>query len=499
MADFPVVDDELYFAQCTEISRSLFNEAGQMAYRPDTREYFKDVFIDKGIPGVSAAGVALILGIVMWLGSCCLFCVSPRGMPERSEFGKIGEGPWWKRAISFLLVAAIFGLTVVVIGMSTWGIYETEDKVKDVVPRSFLLLRNTETELLGVERNLTVTVDTGRALVVLIDRTLDRVQRGEISELELDPGTIDNFRQMVDDAAADVEGIAAVLDENVRVYIEKVEDALGYKDESDKADKALRAILITSFALMIILALFVSMHAVFVRKPRWTIAASVLMWFLLTLAFAFGVGFVSMAREVSEDTCLYMDEFAIDKIKDAIDADMDRIDALLRYYFVAPDADTADLEALERLWDIPVSSVRDFLNDYSALLFNSDGTPRFNVDNLDLQTRDDLDTAQVLISEAQTTLDAAVVIISGISWRILHKDLKDLVCCTVYDAVDSIWIAWVISSIAAFFLASAVTYQVVKSIWMNPPPTKPKEVRDVRNGHSVYATLDAEKGTADRS
>lgn len=41
MADFPVVDDELYFAQCTEISRSLFNEAGQMAYRPDTREYFK--------------------------------------------------------------------------------------------------------------------------------------------------------------------------------------------------------------------------------------------------------------------------------------------------------------------------------------------------------------------------------------------------------------------------------------------------------------------------
>ena len=78
--------------------------------------------------------------------------------------------------------------------------------------------------------------------------------------------------------------------QNVRVYIRKVQDALGYRDESNRADKALRAILITSFTLMIIFALFVSIHAVFIRKPRWTIAASVFMWLLLTLAFAFGVG-----------------------------------------------------------------------------------------------------------------------------------------------------------------------------------------------------------------
>lgn len=499
MADFPVLDDELYFAQCTEIPRSLMTEAGQAAYRPDTEEYFKDVFVDKGIFGVSAAGVALILGFIMWFGSCCLFCISPRGMPEHSEFGKIKEGPWWKRVLSFLLVTTIFGLTVVVIGMSIWGIYETEDKVKDISPRSFLLLKDTDTELLSVESNLTVTVDTGRSLVKLLDRTIDRIARGEIPDVQLDPSTVDSFRGMLDDAAADVEGIARVLDENLRVYIEKVEDALGYEDESERADKGLRAILITSFTLMIIFALFVSIHAVFIQKPRWTIAASVLMWFLLTLAFAFGVGFVSMAREVNEDTCLFMDEFAIDKIKDAIDTDKDRIDALLRYYFVAPDADTQDLEALEVLWDIPVSDVRQFLDDYSALLFNDDGTPRFDVDDLDLETRNDLDTAQLLISEAEAALDAVVIIISGVSWRILHRDLKDLVCCTVYDAVDSIWIAWVVSSIAAFFLALSVTFQVVKSIWMNSPPTKPKEVRDVPNGHSVYATLDAEKGAGGRS
>lgn len=79
MADFPVINAELYYSQCTQIPRSLMSEAGQMAYRPDTAEYYKDVFEDKGIPGVSAAGVALLLGIVMWLGSCCLFVCLQEG------------------------------------------------------------------------------------------------------------------------------------------------------------------------------------------------------------------------------------------------------------------------------------------------------------------------------------------------------------------------------------------------------------------------------------
>lgn len=491
MADFPSVNAELYFSQCTQIPRSLMSEAGQIAYRPDTAEYYKDVFEDKGIPGVSAAGVALILGIVIWLGSCCLFCVSPRGMPDTSEFGKIGEGPWWKRLLSFLLVISIFALTVVVIGMSIWGIYETEDKVKDVVPESFRLIMDTEAELVSVERNLTETVNIGQDLVVLIDRTVERIERNEIPALQLSESEIDSIRQLTDDAAEDVQDIASVLDENVRVYIRKVQDVLGYRDESDRADRALRAILITSFTLMIIFALFVSIHAVFIRKPRWTIAASVLMWLLLTLAFAFGVGFVSLAREVNEDTCLYMNEFAIDKVQEAIDFDKDRIDALLRYYFVAPDAETLPLEDLENLWDIPVSDVTQFLDTYNALLFNDDGTLRFDRDGLDQQTLQDLDSSRVLIARARNALDAAVLVISGTSWRILHKNLKDLVCCTVYDAVDSIWIAWVVSSIAAFLLAIAVTYQVIKTIWMKSPPTKPSETR---KAHSAYVPADAENG-----
>ena len=68
-------------------------------------------------------------------------------------------------------------------------------------------------QLISVETNLTATVNIGQDLVVLIDRTIDRIERNEIPDLQLPQSTIDSFRQLTDDAAEDVQDIASVLDE----------------------------------------------------------------------------------------------------------------------------------------------------------------------------------------------------------------------------------------------------------------------------------------------
>ena len=66
-------------------------------------------------------------------------------------------------------------------------------------------------------------------------------------------------------------------------------------------------------------------------------------------------GFGTMAREIAEDTCLYMDEYAIERVEDAVSASFQqRVKPLLRYYFQAPSAANRSVEELQLLWNLPL-------------------------------------------------------------------------------------------------------------------------------------------------
>eukprot|EP00803_Ostreobium_quekettii_P009276 evm.model.scf_467.1 EVM.evm.TU.scf_467.1 scf_467:3809-10939(+) len=448
--------EELYRAECTQIPvGSLLSEAGRDAYQPDTRDYFEDVSEEKATPGLVMAAISLIFFFALIIWSCVL-CCSSRGVTDQSELEKIKQAQTrLSRFTSFVLVVSVVGLTLVVVAMAGWGIYETEEHVAVVVKRSFELVNDTEMELDWIYQNLS-SVITNTQLVV-----------GQLQTLGLTSDTIDKAQdalELADD----------VLDNHIDVYRTKARDVLGYEDEADSAEKALRAVLITSFVLMIIVSLIVCLYVVFLASPWGTLRMMIVLWLLLFIIFGFGVGFGTFAREVTEDTCLYMDDFAISEIEEAVSDDFqDRVNPLLRYYFQMPGGVNRSVEELQDLWDLPLDEFKEALDD----------------------AEDDLGGPVAEITDARGAIAFVELIIRGVSWRLLHADLVDLVCCTVYDAVDSLWIAYVTSAVACFFLGTIGTFQVIKAVWMSRPPTAPavQVAVPTAKGASYYANM--ENGT----
>lgn len=461
MADQALIDsfladtEDLYTAECTQIPvGSLFSEAGRDAYRPDTRDYFEDVSEDKATPGVVMAFISLLFFFALILWSCVLCCTS-RGVTDQSELEKVRQAQTRiSRFTSFVLVVSVIGLTLVVVAMAGWGIYETEEHVAVAVTRSFELVSDTEMELDWIYKNLS-SVITNTQLVV------DQLQAFGVTS-----DTIDDAKEAVD-LADDV------LDNHIDVYRMKARDVLDYEDEAGSAEKALRAVLITSFILMILISLIVCLYVVLLASPWGTLRMVIIMWFLLFIIFSFGVGFGTFAREVTEDTCLYMDDFAITEIEDAVSTSFqDRVKPLLRYYFQTPGGVNRSVEDLQDLWDLPLEEFKEALDD----------------------AEEDLGAVRE-ITDARGAIAFVELIIRGVSWRLLHADLIDLVCCTVYDAVDSLWIAYITSSVACFFLATIGTLQVIKAVWMSRPPTAPavQVAVPTARGTSYYANM--ENGT----
>lgn len=442
-----------YLAECTEIPvGSLFSEAGRDAYQPDTEEYFTDVIEDKGIPGLVMAAISLLFVVSLIIWSCVLCCLKT-GVTDQSELEKIKQAQTRRsRFLSFVLVVSVICLTLVVIAMAGWGIYETEEHVSVVVKRSFDLVNDTEMELDRIFQNLSSVISNTQRVVDLL------IQQG-ISSDAIEEGQ--DALELADD----------VLTNHIDVYRSKARDVLSYEDEADSAEKAIRAVLIISFVLMIIVAILVCLYMVFKASPWGTLTMMIIMWFLLIIIFGFGVGFGTFAREVTEDTCLYMDDFAIEEIEDAVSSSFERrVEPLLRYYFVGVDGVNRSVEDLQDLWDLPLDELKVSLDDAEA----------------------DLGTTLQEITDARGAIAFVELIIRGFTWRALHADLVDLVCCTVYDAVDSLWIAYVTSAVASFFLGTIGTIQVIKAVWMSRPPTQPAvQAVPTATPPSYYANMES--------
>ncbi|CAD7703085.1 unnamed protein product [Ostreobium quekettii] len=442
MADQDVsFNDTKYVSVCTQIPvASLFSGSGRDAYQPETKTYLEDVAEDKATAGLVMASICLLFALAMLIWSCVLCCIRPR-VSDESELEKVRQAQSRTgKCAAFMLVTLVIAHTLVVIGMAAWGIYETEDKVNVVVTRSFRLVNSTENELDQIHQNLSTVIDKTESVVTQLE------QLASTSTVELvSPDTI----ELASDALKLAKDVRA---NNLEVYLDKAREVQGYEDEAGDAQKAFRAVLITSFVLMIVVASLVCLFVVCLASPWGTLAVMIFMWLLLFVIFSFGVGFGTMAREITEDTCLYMDEYAIARVENAVSADFRRrVEPLLKYYFLAPSAKNRSVEELQVLWDLPLEDFEEALD----------------------QAEEDLGAAIPQITDARGALAFVRTIIAGAAWRVLHADLVDLVCCTVYDAVDSIWIAYVTSAAASFILAAIGTIQVIKAVWMSRPPTVP--------------------------
>lgn len=78
-------------------------------------------------------------------------------------------------------------------------------------------------------------------------------------------------------------------------------------------------------------------------------------------------------RNISESSCLYVDDFAIREIRDSVDMDGQRLEMLLRVYFQPVGVGNLNEAEIETLWDLPLSDVESFLTTIDGRLFTSDG------------------------------------------------------------------------------------------------------------------------------
>lgn len=463
-----------YFPQCGEISRDDFTYAGSDDFKPDDEDYYKDAVVDYGLPGIIIGSICLIWALILILWSFCLMCTKHDWIVDSTEVGKAFKGHWLHRLSKFLSITAIVISALAVIAVSAWGIHETEDKVKVVVPRTFVLVDRADLQLDSITGNVSALITNGNSILRAVNLAIVDVDRNPGVDLtQQNLGVINSFRSNIQDVQNALDAADDELNTNIRDIANRVKDVAGYDDESDLAERALRAGLIGSFALIMLISLVLTTLAVFTRSPRCTLGWVIFLWIVLVMGFGIGIGFMSITREVSEDSCLYIDEFSIEKVRDSVGFDGDRIEELLRYYFRPPENATKPLEEIETLWGLQLSEINDFLVLAESELYTSDGSLNPVLDTtgvLQESTQEALLAVEPGFSAAQDQVLYIQDLISGTTFHDIHKDVKDLLCCTFYDAVDSIWIAWIIASGAGFILGALVTCQVCRSVRYKQSP-----------------------------
>lgn len=79
-------------------------------------------------------------------------------------------------------------------------------------------------------------------------------------------------------------------------------------------------------------------------------------------------------------------------------------------------------------------------------------------------TQDALEEVYELIPEMKLSIEDIQDLISGNDIQTIHKELKEILCCTLHDAIDVVWKAWTVSSVFGFFLTLLVQWQVYLNI-----------------------------------
>ena len=278
-------------------------------------------------------------------------------------------------------------------------------------------------------------------------------------------------------------------------------DAVGYRDEGEEINDVGRIVVIISFCLFIVFSIGSTLFSLCGVSPRCTLFWAMIMWFMLTVAFCL-VGVLNVGREISRESCLYIDTFAVKELRDEVNQDPERTEALLWYYFrargtidppfqpaddVTPVSDNRNrnLTQLEDLWGFPLTDVTEFLNTVEDEIFDENGERAkhlavsltchithccvsagvaFPYSLAGNTTQEALIAVQRLVPQARRDIEYVQDLIGGETLHTIHSDFKDLLCCTEYDSVDAVWKAWVVSSAFGLIIAILMTLQGLMSL-----------------------------------
>lgn len=469
-----------YQPQCSDIDFGNFNLKDAAKFDLEDDQYIEDLIEEGAVPGFIAAGVCFVIALVLMILSCCLCCIRHRWRPQPA-IHRIVEGPGWKRVFSFFLISCIVVFTVGIAAVSAWGIQQTVANVDDAVDDSFTFIDQTKIEVDSILGKARTAIRVGNEIVVAIERVnedLDKdtvLNNPSVSNIVDLNGTKQTLREATTEGKKALDTADDEISENLDEVQEALADALTYEDDGETASQVVTILVICFFSIFIIVSSVLGCCSVFGRSAKLTACWTVFMWLMLVVAFALGVGILNTVRELSEDGCLFVNDFGVRKVKDVVTVfDNERIERLLRFYFQAPGASTLNTTQVEELWDLPLTTVNNFLNDIDAELFNEDGTPKPIVRLTSQDTQDSLVMARRLFPDVRSSIQDVQEIITGDTIQHIHKDLKDLLCCTQFDAIDRVFWAWVTSSLAGFVLAVLVTWQVMISVKFNDPEASSK-------------------------
>jgi len=171
--------------------------------------------------------------------------------------------------------------------------------------------------------------------------------------------------------------------------LDALKEGLEYRDEGDGINNTTRIVAIVCFALFIFFAILSTIFSLWGVSAGCTLTWAVLMWLLLSQSFIW-VNILDIFKEISKESCLYLDTFAVDELRGEIKSDPDRAEQLLWYYFrspgtrscqyppsepsLCPEAEKKTLDELQDLWGFPLKDVENFLNQAEDEIFEGDGT-----------------------------------------------------------------------------------------------------------------------------
>lgn len=459
-----------YQPQCSEIDFANFNLEDALKYDPEDETYQKDLVEKEGMPGIIVAGVCLLIAFALMLMSCCLCCCGHKWKTQ-SGLHRLSEKSCFGSILSFFLIGFVVLFTLGIVAMSAWGIQQTIAHVDDAVDDSFNFVEQTKIEVDTILAKTRAAIQVGNEIVLAMEQVNEDLDRDSVLN---DPAVttvvnLDETKTTLKEATVEADDALETANEEISENLisiqDALEDALTYEDDGETASKAITVLVIVFFAVFILVSVVMGCCSVFGTKAKLTYCWVVFMWLMLVVAFGLGVGILNVVREVSEDNCLFINDFGIRKVKQEVTVlDNQRIEQLLRFYFQAPGASTLNTTQIEELWDLPLTAVSDFLDDIDQELFDEDGTVKPIVRLTTLETQESLLNARRLFPAVRKSIADVQEIITGDTLQNIHKDLKDLLCCTQFDAVNAVFWAWVASSISGFILAVLVTWQVFSSL-----------------------------------
>lgn len=462
-----------YHPQCSHISfLSEFESQRSVEYDPGDEDYYEDVFENHGQAGWGLAFACIVIWLVFTSFAVILCCVPHHWLAYMDFIGIARTGRhWFQRLLGLLFVSGVIVCTVLVTAMSIWGIVQVEQDAKDVVPDAFDFIERTEWTLDSIYDNLTSTVVNGNEIVEAIRLAIREVREDPSTELlaESDIETNETLFEVLeileeasDDAEEALDTVETEINENLDDVLGGMRDAVGYRDEGEGINQAGRIVVIAAFCLFVFFAVGSTIFSLAGVSPQCTLSWAMIMWFMLIIAFIC-VSLLDIAREISRESCLYIDTFAVRELIDKVDTDPERTETLLWYYFRPPSNRNLNMTELEELWGYPLTDVVEYLDFAEQELFEGDEL-RFPYNLGQASTQNALFAVRDLMPQARSDIAYVQDLMEGDTFHNIHADLKNLICCTEYDAVDDVWTSWVVASTFGLVIAVLMTIQALLSL-----------------------------------